>query len=71
MSTSLCPFGHDAAGQPRTFRVRRRASQPAAYRHLLITIVGLDVRTLTSELRAARLGRRRREQHCTPLRAAA
>jgi hypothetical protein len=54
MSASLCPIGHDATGQPRTFRLLRRARRQAAYRRLMITILGLDVATLTSELRAMR-----------------
>jgi hypothetical protein len=60
MNASLCPIGHDAAGKARTFRVRRRARQQAAYRRLLITIFGLDVQTLTAELRGAR---QRGQQH--------
>jgi hypothetical protein len=65
MSASLYPIGRDAAGQPRTFRVRRRARQQAAYRRLLTTILGLDVKALTAELRGARQrGRRHLTSGC-------
>jgi hypothetical protein len=51
-------IGRTAAGQPRTYRLAQPARE-AAYRRLAIAILGLDVRTLTSELQSARraLGR--------------
>ena len=58
MSATLRPIAHDAAGQPRTFRLQRQVRRHAGYRRLAISILGLDVETLASELRAARLGRR-------------
>ncbi|HET6319052.1 MAG TPA: hypothetical protein VFG86_21570 [Chloroflexota bacterium] len=58
MSATLRPISHDAAGQPRTFRLQRQVRRQVAYRRLAISILGLDVETLASELRAARLGRR-------------
>jgi hypothetical protein len=42
---------------PSTPRVPRPVTPDAAYRRLAIQILGLDVKTLTSELRAARLER--------------
>jgi len=45
----------DAAVQPLTFRVTRTAARDAACRRLAISILGLDVRTLTAQLRTARL----------------
>jgi hypothetical protein len=50
----LTPVGRNAAGQPRTYRLQRPATREAAYRRLAIAILGLDVPTLASELRAAR-----------------
>lgn len=41
-------------GQPRTFRLIPTESQHAAYRRLVLAILGLDVATLTHELRTAR-----------------
>ena len=52
MSSTRLPIGHDAAGQPRTYRLQRPLSRDAAYRRLVITILGLDVQTLASDLRA-------------------
>ena len=44
----------DAYGQPRTYRLAPSGSQPAAYRRLALTILGLDVPTLAAQLRSAR-----------------
>ena len=44
----------DANGQPRTYRLVPSGSQPAAYRRLALTILGLDVPTLAAKLRSAR-----------------
>ena len=45
-----------AAGLPHTRRLERSAgNHEAAYRHLAAVILGLDVATLGSELRATRL----------------
>ena len=44
----------DAFGQPRTYRLSPAGSQPAAYRRLALTILGLDVATLAVQLCAAR-----------------
>ena len=41
-------------GQPRTYRLAGHGSPQAAYRRLALTILGLDVATLTSRLRANR-----------------
>jgi hypothetical protein len=41
-------------GQPRTYRLAPIRSKHAAYRHLAVAILGLDVATLASELRAIR-----------------
>ena len=71
MSTTRLPISHDAAGQPRTYRLQPQASRDAAYRRLAVSILGLDVKTLTAELRAARLGRRDMVQHGAPLQRAA
>jgi hypothetical protein len=49
-------IGYDTAGHPRTFRVARAARRQAAYRRLAAAILGLDIETLASGLRAARLG---------------
>jgi len=46
-------IAHSPNGQPRTFRLAP-ASRDAAYRRLATAILGLDVPTLASELRAAR-----------------
>jgi len=43
----------DAHGQPRTYRLAPTGSQPAAYRRLALTILGLDVATLAHQLRSA------------------
>ena len=43
-----------ANGQPRTYRLSPRPAQQAAYRRLALAILGLDVATLTDELRFAR-----------------
>ena len=46
-----------ANGQPRTYRLDRLPPTPArqaAYRRLAVAILGLDVRQLADELRAAR-----------------
>jgi hypothetical protein len=45
-------IGHDAAGQPRTYRLERDAARSAGYRRLAIAILGLDVETLARGLRA-------------------
>jgi hypothetical protein len=50
----LTPVARNAAGQPRTYRLQRPSTRKAAYRRLAIAILGLDVPTLTSELRAGR-----------------
>jgi hypothetical protein len=54
MSARLRPIGRDAARQPRMLRVRRDARRQAGYRRLVITMLSLDVATLSTELRAAR-----------------
>jgi hypothetical protein len=54
MSARLRPIGRYAAGQPRMLRVRRDARRQAGYRRLVITMLSLDVATLSTELRAAR-----------------
>jgi hypothetical protein len=69
MSGTRLPIGHDAAGRPRTYRLQRAGSRDAAYRRLVITILGLDVQTLASGLRARRLGAGNQRQ--TPLQSAA
>jgi hypothetical protein len=56
MSATRLAIGHDGAGQPRTFRLVREARRQAAYRRLAIAILRLDVESLTSDLRVARLG---------------
>ena len=43
-----------ANGQPRTYRLAASSTQTIAYRRLALAIVGLDVATLTDELRSAR-----------------
>jgi hypothetical protein len=58
MSTSLerCAMtvvGWSSNGQPRTYR-RLRPARNSGYRRLTIAILGLDVATLTAELRNAR-----------------
>jgi hypothetical protein len=45
-------IGHDAAGQPRTYRLERDAARRAGYRRLAIAILGLDVETLARGLHA-------------------
>lgn len=45
---------YDANGQPRTYRLAPSGSQPAAYRRLALTMLGLDVPTLAAKLRSAR-----------------
>ena len=62
MSAGLRTIGRDAAGRPRTLLVRERARRQVAYRRLVITILGLDLATLTSELRAMRHTQARRLQ---------
>jgi hypothetical protein len=47
-------IAYDANGQPRTYRLAPSGSQPAAYRRLALTILGLDVPTLAAKLRSAR-----------------
>jgi hypothetical protein len=71
MSGTHLPISYDTAGQPRTYRVRRPGSRDAAHRRLAITILGLDVQTLASDLRARRLGAGTRPQPQTSLRPAA
>jgi hypothetical protein len=39
---------------PQTTRQPLASARQAAYRHLALTILGVDVRTLTAELRARR-----------------
>ncbi len=46
----------DQAGEPRAVRRPRTGAEHIAYRRLIVTIVGMDVATLTSELRVRRLG---------------
>jgi hypothetical protein len=46
--------GRQPNGQPRTYRLQSRTSRQAAYRRLAIAILGLDVPTLATQLRAAR-----------------
>ena len=70
MTAARLPIGHDAAGQPRTYRLQPHAGSEAAYRRLVVSILAL-VNTLTAELRAARLGQRHRVQQGVPLRPAA
>jgi hypothetical protein len=45
--------GWSSNGQPRTYR-RLRPARNSGYRRLTIAILGLDVATLTAELRNAR-----------------
>ena len=71
MSSTRLAIGHDAAGQPRTYRLQRPVSREAAIRRLVITILGLDVQTLASDLRARRLGTGNQPRRLTPLRSAA
>jgi hypothetical protein len=47
-------IAYDANGQPRTYRLAPSGSQPAAYRRLALTMLGLDVPTLAAKLRSAR-----------------
>jgi hypothetical protein len=47
-------IAYDPNGQPRTYRLAPTGSQPAAYRRLALTILGLDVPTLAAQLRSAR-----------------
>ncbi len=64
MTTNLNPrltvVRRSSRGDPRTFRVTRPApsglSTAAAYRRLTAAILRLDVASLASDLRAARLG---------------
>ena len=67
----LQPISRDAAGRPQTFRVQRAVSREAAYRRFAITVLRLDVQSLTAELRAARLGTRDQAEDRTPLQPAA
>jgi hypothetical protein len=71
MSASLQPISRDAAGRPRTFRVQRPVSREAAYRRFAITVLGLDVQSLTAKLRAARLGEQDQAEDRAPLQSAA
>ena len=71
MSATLRPISHDAAGQPRTFRLQRQVKRQAAYRRLAISILGLDIKTLASELRAARQGKYDQVEHGVELPSAA
>jgi hypothetical protein len=52
---TLLPISRDAAGLPRTFRLHRPVSNTVAYRRLAAAILRLDVKSLTSDLRTARL----------------
>jgi hypothetical protein len=61
-SDRVAVIGRSASGQPRTYRLvrpSRTRSVAAAYRHLLVVLLGLDPDTLISELRAERAGRAR------------
>jgi hypothetical protein len=71
MSASLQPISRDTGGRPRTFRVQRPVSREAAYRRFAITVLRLDVQSLTAELRAARLGKGDQAEDRAPLRSAA
>jgi hypothetical protein len=46
--------GRQPNGQPRTYRLQPATSPQAAYRRLAIAVLGLDVPTLATQLRAAR-----------------
>ena len=49
--------GRSPVGHTRTFQFEHRsASRDAAYRRLATVLLGLDVASLSRELRAARLG---------------
>jgi len=53
----LAIVGRSCAAQPRTYRLQRSpTSRDAGYRRLATVILRLDVTSLASELRAARLG---------------
>ena len=49
---TLVANGRDTMGQPRTYRLTAGARQ-AAYQRLVAAILGLDVVSLTAELRLA------------------
>jgi hypothetical protein len=49
-------LARDANGQPRTYRLARSTAQQAAYRRLVVAILGLDVQHLAAQLRSARSG---------------
>jgi predicted nucleotidyltransferase len=53
----LAVVGRSPAGAPRTFRLEASTgtSREAAYRRLAASILGLDVASLASELRARRV----------------
>jgi hypothetical protein len=55
MNATRLAMSADAAAQARTPGVTGPASRDAAYRRLVISIPGLDVRTLAAELRTERL----------------
>ncbi len=50
----LTPIARETSGQPRTYRLSRTLARDAAYRRLAITVLGLDVPTLASQLRSVR-----------------
>jgi hypothetical protein len=52
----LIVIGRCSTGQPRTYRLARSNARDAAYRRLAVAVLGLDIRTLARELRAARVG---------------
>ncbi|MDQ3808701.1 MAG: hypothetical protein M3336_00250 [Chloroflexota bacterium] len=47
-------LARDRNGLPRTYRLASQPAQQAAYRRLAAAILGLDVASLTDELRLAR-----------------
>ena len=49
---TLVAIGRDTMGQPRTYRLMANKRQ-AAYQRLVAAILGLDVVSLTAELRLA------------------
>jgi hypothetical protein len=44
----------EVSGKPRTYRLTPRTSRASAYRRLAISILRLDVATLSAELQATR-----------------
>jgi hypothetical protein len=56
MSATYEAIGFNVGGLPRTLRLTRQTQRNPAYRRLAVAILELDVATLTSELRGARLG---------------